>query len=60
MQTINEVSQGTKCNPSCRQDGKANRQTTLCHTSFQQNKGVRPATYQPSYRPWRASSKIEG
>lgn len=60
MQTINEVSSGTKRHPACRQDAKVDRQTPLCYTSIQKNKGVRPPTYQPAHREGSSPQKTQG
>ncbi len=50
METIFQVHAGTKRHPSCRQDEKINRKTTLCYTSIQQNKGLRPLSHQLAHR----------
>lgn len=46
MEKIFQVYSGKDRYPSCRQDEKANRQTTLCHTSSRQNTSVRPLSHQ--------------
>ena len=59
METIFQVHSGTKRNPACRQDEKINRKTTLCYTSIQQNKGLRPLSHQLPHRKGCSAQKTQ-
>ena len=48
MEKIFQVCSGKERYPSCRQDAKINRQTTLCYTSARENTSVRPLSHQLS------------
>ncbi len=59
METIFQIHAGTQRNPACRQDEKINRKTTLCYTSQQQNKGLRPLSHQLAHRKGRLLQKTQ-